>query len=179
MLILNIIPSIEQMCILYIHLFLERYYFHEFLVILINYKYISHEENGDIPFVDLVWYAVFRKGKRRREGNKQQHDNDTKSITWYTEHKLKIYNCIRIQNAGANSSYLNMNMKRMRSEKKTATLSIVLNITNSWRRRFGMNRTNLRIRSSRKVRRTLRPELPSPSPRYVWHISITLSGTEK
>jgi hypothetical protein len=72
-----------------------------------------------------------------------------------------------------------MNMKRMRSEKKTATLSIVLNITNSWRRRFGMNRTNLRIRSSRKVRRTLRPELPSPSPRYVWHISITLSGTEK
>lgn len=124
-------------------------------------------------------HAFSGKGGGKEKGI-QRHDNDTESVTGYTEHTIKIsINCIKIENPGANSSYLNMNMKRMSSEKKTATLSIVLSITNSWRRRFGMNRTNLRIRNSRKVRRTLRPELPSPSPRYVWHISITLSDIEK
>lgn len=71
-------------------------------------------------------------------------------------------------------TYLNMKMNSISSEKKIATLSIVLNITNSWRRRFGMNLTNFSIRRSRNVRRTLRPELPWPSPRYACPSSTTL-----
>lgn len=56
-----------------------------------------------------------------------------------------------------------MNMKRTSREKKTATLSMVRNITNSWRRRLGMNRTNFSIRRSRNVRKTDNPELPAKS----------------
>lgn len=55
--------------------------------------------------------------------------------------------------------YLNMKMNNISNEKNTATLSIVLNITNSCRRKFGMKRTNFRILSNRKVRNTLKPEL--------------------
>ena len=57
-----------------------------------------------------------------------------------------------------------MKMNKIRSEKKIATLSIVLSMTNNWRRRFGMNRTNFRIRSNRNVLSTDNPELLDPSP---------------
>lgn len=67
-----------------------------------------------------------------------------------------------------------MNMNRMRSEKNIATLSIVRSITNNWRLRFGIKRTNFKIRNKRNVRKTLRPELPSPSPRNCWPNSKTL-----
>lgn len=59
--------------------------------------------------------------------------------------------------------YLKMKMNKIRSEKKTATLSIVLSMTKSWRRRLGMKRTSLKIRSKRKVRKTLSPEPELPS----------------
>lgn len=55
-------------------------------------------------------------------------------------------------------------MNKTRREKNTATLSIVRSITNSWRRRLGINRTNLRIRSNRNVRNTDSPEPPPPVP---------------
>lgn len=71
-----------------------------------------------------------------------------------------------------------MNMNRMRSEKNIATLSIVRSITNNWRLRFGIKRTNFKIRNKRNVRKTLRPELPSPSPRNCWPNSKTLSEIE-
>lgn len=61
-------------------------------------------------------------------------------------------------------AYLKMKIKRTRREKKTATLSIVRNMTTNCLRRLGMKRTNFRIRRRRKVRSTLRPELPSRSP---------------
>lgn len=67
--------------------------------------------------------------------------------------------------AQAHATHLNMKMNRMSSEKKIATLSIVRSMTKSCRRRFGMNRTSLRIRSSRKVLSTDSPEFPlAPSP---------------
>ena len=72
------------------------------------------------------------------------------------------------------STYLKMKMNRISNEKKMATLSIVRSITNSWRRKFGINLTNLRILSRRNVRRTLRPEFPSRSPKNDWHNSIML-----
>lgn len=72
-------------------------------------------------------------------------------------------------------AYLNMNIKRISNEKNIATLSIVRSITNNWRRRFGMNRTNLRIRNKRNVRNTLSPELPSLTPSInCWPNSKTL-----
>lgn len=61
-------------------------------------------------------------------------------------------------------TYLNININRISNEKNIATLSIVRNMTNNCLRRFGMNRTNLRIRNKRNVRRTLNPELPSLTP---------------
>lgn len=76
-----------------------------------------------------------------------------------------------------------MNMNKIRSEKKIATLSIVLNITNSCLRKFGMNRTNLRILKSRKVRSTLNPELLCwPSPATLpndWQSSTALQRSNK
>ncbi len=52
------------------------------------------------------------------------------------------------------ASYLNMKMKRTRREKNVATLSIVFSMITSWRRRAGMKRMSLRMRSRRNVRRT-------------------------
>jgi hypothetical protein len=52
-------------------------------------------------------------------------------------------------------------MNNINKEKNTATLSIVLNMTKSCRRRFGMKRTNFRILNNRNVRSTLKPELVS------------------
>lgn len=55
-------------------------------------------------------------------------------------------------------------MKSTRSEKNTATLSIVRNMTKSCRLKLGMKRTSLRILNNRNVRSTLRPdELPPRS----------------
>lgn len=71
-------------------------------------------------------------------------------------------------------SYLKMNINNIKSEKNMATLSIVRSITNSWRRKFGMNLTSLRIRNSLNVLSTLNPELPSRSPINDWHSSIIL-----
>lgn len=48
-------------------------------------------------------------------------------------------------------------MNRMRSEKKVATLSIVLSMTRSCRLRAGINRTNFKIRNKRNVRNTETP----------------------
>lgn len=53
----------------------------------------------------------------------------------------------------------------MSNEKNIATLSIVRNMTNNCRRRFGINLTNFKIRNSRNVRNTLNPELPSLMPK--------------
>lgn len=77
-------------------------------------------------------------------------------------------------------TYLNMKMNKIRSEKNIATLSIVRSITNSCRRRFGMKRTSLRIRSSLKVLKTDNPELPlDPSPpMQAWHNSTALKRSE-
>lgn len=55
-------------------------------------------------------------------------------------------------------------MNKINSEKNTATLSIVLNMTNNCLLKFGMKRTSFNIRNNRKVRRTDRPELPALSP---------------
>lgn len=73
-------------------------------------------------------------------------------------------------------AHLNMKMNRISNEKKIATLSIVLSMTNNWRRRFGMKRTNLRIRNNRNVRSTDKPEFPlAPSPpTNAWHNSTAL-----
>lgn len=60
-----------------------------------------------------------------------------------------------------------------------ATLSIVRSITNSWRRRFGINRTNFRIRNKRNVRNTLNPELPSLMPKNCCPSSKTLQHERK
>lgn len=77
----------------------------------------------------------------------------------------------------AHTTHLNMKMNRIRSEKNIATLSIVRSITNNCRRRFGMKRTNLRIRNSRKVLRTDSPELLDPSPPMNdWHNSTALKS---
>lgn len=59
--------------------------------------------------------------------------------------------------------YLNMKMKSTRREKNMATLSIVLNMTNSCRRKLGMNRTSFSMRRSRNVLNTDSPELPARS----------------
>ena len=61
-------------------------------------------------------------------------------------------------------NYLKMKMKRTSKAKKTATLSIVRNMTTNWRRRLGMKRTSFRMRKRRNVRKTDRPEPPSLSP---------------
>lgn len=81
----------------------------------------------------------------------------------------------------AAETYLKMKMKRIKREKKIATLSMVRSMTKSCRRRFGMNRTSLRIRSKRKVRKTDSPELPlAPSPpTNAWHNSTALKRKEK
>lgn len=55
-------------------------------------------------------------------------------------------------------THLNIKMKRINNEKNIATLSIVRNMTKSCRRRFGINRTNLSIRSRRNVLNTDSPE---------------------
>lgn len=60
-------------------------------------------------------------------------------------------------------TYLKMNINNTKSEKNTATLSIVRNITNSCRRRFGINRTSFNMRRRRNVRKTDNPELPAKS----------------
>lgn len=77
-------------------------------------------------------------------------------------------------------SYLNMKINNIRSEKNTATLSIVRSMTNNCLRRFGMNRTSFNIRKSLNVLRTLKPELPAlsfPLPsRNVWHNSMMLKS---
>lgn len=75
---------------------------------------------------------------------------------------------------GRTATYLNIKMKSTKREKNTATLSIVRSITKSCRRKFGRNRTSFRILSKRKVRRTLRPELPPRSSTTAWHSSTTL-----
>lgn len=55
-------------------------------------------------------------------------------------------------------------MNKTKSEKNTATLSIVLSMTNNCRLKFGMNRTSFSIRSNLNVRSTLNPELVSLPP---------------
>ena len=52
-------------------------------------------------------------------------------------------------------------MNSINKEKNVATLSIVLSMTKSWRRRAGMKRTSLSIRSRRNVRRTETPLAPA------------------
>lgn len=72
-------------------------------------------------------------------------------------------------------------MNSIRSEKKIATLSIVRSITNSCLLRFGINRTNFKILSRRKVRSTDNPELPlAPSPStQAWQSSTALMRRER
>jgi len=72
------------------------------------------------------------------------------------------------------ATYLNIKMNSTKREKNTATLSMVRSITKSCRRKFGRNRTSFRILSSRKVRSTLRPELPPRSSTNAWQSSTTL-----
>lgn len=57
-----------------------------------------------------------------------------------------------------------MKMKRRSKAKKTATLSMVRNMTINWRRKLGMKRTSFKMRKRRNVRKTDRPELPPSSP---------------
>lgn len=52
-------------------------------------------------------------------------------------------------------------MNKINNEKKTATLSIVRNITNNCLLRFGIKRTSFNILSNLNVRNTLKPELLS------------------
>lgn len=68
-------------------------------------------------------------------------------------------------------------MKSTKREKNTATLSMVRSITKSCRRRLGKNRTSFKILSRRKVRKTLRPELPPRSSKNAWQSSTTLKTT--
>ena len=55
-------------------------------------------------------------------------------------------------------------MNSIRRPKKTATLSIVLNMTTRERWRFGKNLTILMILNSRNVLRTESPRPPSATP---------------
>lgn len=57
-------------------------------------------------------------------------------------------------------AYLNMKINNISNEKNIATLSMVLNITNSCLLRLGMNLTNFSIRKSRNVLKTESPESP-------------------
>lgn len=68
-----------------------------------------------------------------------------------------------------------MKINKINNEKKIATLSIVRSITNSWRLKFGINRTSFRIRNRRNVRSTDSPELAAPPPKNSWHNSTTLA----
>ena len=60
--------------------------------------------------------------------------------------------------------HLNIKMNSIRRPKKTATLSIVLNMTTRERWRFGKNLTSLMILNSRNVLRTESPRPPSATP---------------
>ena len=75
-------------------------------------------------------------------------------------------------------------MKSIRRPKNTATLSIVLSITTSCLLKFGKNRTSFKIRRSRNVLKTDKPEpsaaIPCTSPVYISNelrITITPSNT--
>lgn len=72
-----------------------------------------------------------------------------------------------------------MKIKRIRSEKKIATLSMVRSMTKSCLRKFGMKRTSFRILNSLKVRKTERPESPWLAPVYFWHNSIALETNNR
>lgn len=61
--------------------------------------------------------------------------------------------------------YLKMKINSTKREKNTATLSIVLNITNNCLLKFGINRTSFKIRSNLKVLKTLNPEFVSRPPK--------------
>lgn len=95
----------------------------------------------------------------------------------YTMYNVtRIQQCMRAPFAKKSSilTYLNININRISNEKNIATLSIVRNMTNSCRRKFGINRTSFRIRNRRNVRKTLNPELPSLMPKNCWPNSNTL-----
>lgn len=55
---------------------------------------------------------------------------------------------------------------------------MVLNITNNWRRKFGMNLTNFNILNRRNVLSTDRPESVWDWPRNLWNSSIPLKRDE-
>ena len=77
-----------------------------------------------------------------------------------------------------------MNIKSIRRPKNTATLSIVLSITTNCLLKFGKNRTSFKIRRSRNVLRTDKPDpsaaIPCTRPVYISNelrITITPSNT--
>lgn len=67
----------------------------------------------------------------------------------------------------------------MRSEKNTATLSIVRNMTNNCLLRLGMNLTSFNILSNRKVLNTERPESAWLSPVKFLNSSMALETTKE
>lgn len=107
-------------------------------------------------------------------GDLQKSKSNSNIFSLSSGKKIDKYH---IKNKTPHVTHLNMKMNNIRSEKNIATLSIVLSMTNNWRRRFGINRTSLRIRSNRNVRSTDNPELPldPPSPpTQTWHNSTAL-----
>lgn len=107
-----------------------------------------------------------KKEKKQRNGNGEK----------IRRHGPEARNSGSVADADENktATYLNIKMKSTKREKNTATLSMVRSITKSWRRRLGRNRTSFRILRRRKVRRTLKPELPLRSSTTDWQSSTTL-----
>lgn len=108
-----------------------------------------------------------RRGRRRWCIKTHTHD-------WPRLHRWPLL--VQRKGERKGTTYLNIKMNSTNREKNTATLSMVRSMTNSWRRRFGRKRTSFRIRKRRKVRNTLRPELPLRSSTNAWKISTTLDN---
>ena len=75
--------------------------------------------------------------------------------------------------------YLNIKMNRIKSEKKVATLSIVLSITTNCLLSAGMKRMSFNIRNKRNVRNTEMDcplvEIPFTSSGFTVNTSYTLN----
>lgn len=122
-------------------------------------RMVSHLDD-DIRRDSRRGWAIKKKEKENREKTRRRHDARIPTASFGADDDW--------------ATYLNIKMKSTKREKNTATLSMVRSITNSCRRRLGRKRTNFRILRRRKVRKTLRPELPPRSSTNAWQSSTTL-----
>lgn len=109
-------------------------------------------------FIRMIIFSIFIKSHFYNMHFNYLYFINRNTLLMIDPELYRIWKCMKNLN-----NYLNIKIKRTRREKKTATLSIVLNITKSCRLRLGIKRTSFKMRNSRKVRRTDRPELPAKS----------------